>query len=248
MLRRQGTKQNIAKRIQIYFPKHESYIEPFFGAGGMFFNKSLVKYNCVNDNDSEVFNLFQVIQNHLDEFRLQFEETPIHEDLLRYWKTNKETEPIMRAVRFAFLSNYTLFGGMSTLRADVTRNTKSLFLQDLKHIQDYIKNVSFFNRDFRDFLRIIEIDELSTFIYADPPYVGTSGNYTGFIEKDSIDLFDSLEAKKCKWAMSEFNSEFILNQAKQRELNVIIIGERRNIGNRRTEILITNYTNTATLF
>jgi DNA adenine methylase len=41
--------------------------------------------------------------------------------------------------------------------------------------------------------------------------------------------------------MSEFDNEFILNQAKERNLNVYIIGERQNMKNRKTEILITNY-------
>jgi len=41
--------------------------------------------------------------------------------------------------------------------------------------------------------------------------------------------------------MAEFNNPFILNQAKERNLNVITIGERQNLKNRRTEILITNY-------
>ena len=43
--------------------------------------------------------------------------------------------------------------------------------------------------------------------------------------------------------MSEFDHPFILEQAKQRNLNVIIIGERQNLKNRRTEILVTNYSN-----
>ncbi len=41
--------------------------------------------------------------------------------------------------------------------------------------------------------------------------------------------------------MSEFDHPFILDQAKQRGLNVHIIGERQNLKNRRTEILVTNY-------
>ena len=85
-------------------------------------------------------------------------------------------------------------------------------------------------------------DENKTFIYCDPPYLGTNDNYSSsFTEQDSIDLFDCLQATGCKFAMSEFDNEFILNQAKERGLNVIIIGERKNLKNRRTEILITNY-------
>ena len=43
--------------------------------------------------------------------------------------------------------------------------------------------------------------------------------------------------------MSEFNHPFILKQAEKRGLNVIIIGERQNLKNRRIEILVTNYKN-----
>ena len=43
--------------------------------------------------------------------------------------------------------------------------------------------------------------------------------------------------------MSEFDHPFILEQAKERNLNVIIIGERGNLKNFRTEILVTNYQN-----
>jgi len=76
----------------------------------------------------------------------------------------------------------------------------------------------------------------------DPPYLGTNDNYSNsFTEQDSIDLFDTLKATGCKFAMSEFDNDFILKQAKERGLNIIIIGERKNLKNRRTEILITNY-------
>lgn len=48
--------------------------------------------------------------------------------------------------------------------------------------------------------------------------------------------------------MSEFDNEFIMQQAKERKLNIIYIGERQNLKNRRTEILITNYQVAKSLF
>ena len=88
-----------------------------------------------------------------------------------------------------------------------------------------------------------------TLIYCDPPYLGTDDNYShSFTENDSLDLFDTLQATGCKFAMSEFDNEFILNQAKERGLNVIYIGERRNLKKSRTEILITNYEKQKSLF
>lgn len=243
MLRRMGTKAANHALIKQHFPKHESYIEPFFGAGGMFFNKPLAKHNTVNDLDSDVFNLFMVVLNQLNEFTELFKQMPIHEDLMNHWKINQEIEPVKKALRFVFLSNYTLFGAMGTLASGVTRDgVKAMTLKEFKKIQKLLENVKFFNRDFKVFLKILEISEPhSTFIYADPPYIVTNANYLGFTENDSKDLFDSLQATGCKWAMSEFNNPFILEQAKERGLNVIIIGERRNINNRRTEILVTNY-------
>ena len=109
-------------------------------------------------------------------------------------------------------------------------------------------DVQFMNKDFRVFFNSIEFDDRGTsgtaesFIYADPPYLNTNNNYSNsFTKDDSIDLFNSLQETGCKWAMSEFDNEFILNQAKERNLNVYIIGERQNMKNRKTEILITNY-------
>ena len=61
------------------------------------------------------------------------------------------------------------------------------------------------------------------------------------IEKDSLDLFDMLQGSGVKWAMSEFDNPFILEQAEQRGLKVNYIAERQNLKNRRNEILITNY-------
>ena len=64
-----------------------------------------------------------------------------------------------------------------------------------------------------------------------------------FNENDSNDLFDCLEETGCKFAMSEFDHPFILKQAELRGLNIIYIGERQNLKNRRVEVLITNYEN-----
>mgnify|MGYP003668643780 FL=1 len=105
ILRRLGNKKKLAEHIQTYFPDHSIYVEPFFGAGGMFFNKPKVKYNIVNDLDSDVFNLFQIVSNNYTELETKFKTMPIHSDLFEYWKENEETDDVMKALRFLFLSN-----------------------------------------------------------------------------------------------------------------------------------------------
>lgn len=249
ILRRLGNKQAIAHKIISYFPPHKTYIEPFFGAGGVFFNKPKAKYNIVNDLDSDVFNLFQVVMNQKEELEKAFYMMPIHSDLLEYWKQNNETDPIKKALRFLLLSNFTLMGKGNTMKVEAN-NSKKIVLDYLDATFDFLSDVIFSNKCYNKFLKSISYGNLDDiFIYNDPPYLGTENNYSNsFTEQDGIDLFDTLQATGCKFAMSEFDHPFILQQAKERGLNVHIIGERRNIKNRRTEILVTNYKNNPSLF
>ena len=248
ILRRLGNKSNIALKIQSYFPTHKVYIETFFGAGGMFFNKSKAKYNIVNDLDSDVFNLFQVVMDKKDKLLEAFYIMPIHSDLLEYWKQNIEIDPIKKAIRFLFLSNFG-YMGMESIKYG-TENPKNSVYKNINACFDFISNVQFNNLDFRKFLTSFQIrnnDEY--FIYNDPPYLDTNDNYSdSFTEEDSFDLFEVNQNTGCKWAMSEFNHPFILEQAKERNLNVITIGERQKLKNKRIEILVTNYINHPRLF
>ena len=115
ILNRMGNKTRISKEIIKQFPNHSIYIEPFFGAGGMFFNKPKVKYNIVNDLDSDVFNLFNVVSNDTEKLKEEYFKMPVHSDLFNYWKENKETEPIKKALRFLMLSNFTFNGAGASL-------------------------------------------------------------------------------------------------------------------------------------
>lgn len=245
LLRRLGNKSKLAKKIQTYFPAHTLYIEPFFGAGGMYFNKPKAKYNILNDLDSEVFNLFQVVSHQSDELHKEFKKMPICEDLWNHWKTNEETDPIRKAIRFLFTSNYGFMGLPDTLRFG-GGNTTQIILDNIHTTNQLIFGCEFMNADFRKVFKKISFksdkDRSHAFCYCDPPYLETANNYeAGFTFQDSIDLFDTLEQSGIKWAMSEFNHPFILKQATDRNLFIHEIGERRNLGNRRVEVLITNF-------
>ena len=155
ILRRLGNKKKIAKEIQKYFPPHKIYIEPFFGAGGMFFNKPKAKYNIVNDLDSDVFNLFNVVMNQKEELEKAFCMMPIHSDLLKHWKENEEIEPIKKALRFLFLSNFTIMGTGTSMRGSSTEESKENIEKALNETFELLKYVKFFNFDFVDFFRTI---------------------------------------------------------------------------------------------
>jgi DNA adenine methylase len=254
ILRRLGNKQKLAKEIQQYFPPHKIYIEPFFGAGGMFFNKPKAKYNIVNDLDSDVFNLFQVVMNQKEELVNAFLLMPISEELFNYWKKNREDEPIKKALRFILLSNYGYMGKPDTLHMSINNNSQEI-LNKIEQTSKMMFDVIISKKDFRKFFNSItyrteEIEKNKTLIYNDPNYLEVENNYEkkDWKESDVVDLFDCLQKTKCKFAYSEFNHPFILEQAKERNLNVITIGERQNLKNRRIEILVTNYETHPTLF
>ena len=62
LLKYPGAKFSIAPWIVHFFPRHHSYLEPFFGSGGVFFKKARSNIETINDRDGEVINLFQCIR------------------------------------------------------------------------------------------------------------------------------------------------------------------------------------------
>jgi DNA adenine methylase len=254
ILRRLGNKKAIAHKIIPHFPPHRVFIETFFGAGGMFFQKPKAKYNIVNDLDSDVFNLFQVVMNQKEELEKAFYMMPIHSDLLDYWKNNDEVEPVRKALRFLFLSNLTLLGKGSNIRHSVSsgagggKDFKDNFNSNLELTFRYLHDVNFANFDFRKFLNALSFakdgrnDEAKTFIYNDPPYQNTGDNYSNsFTKQDLIDLIEVNLNTGCKFAISEFDTDIVLELAAKYNLEVIEIGERQALKSRSTEILCVNY-------
>jgi DNA adenine methylase len=257
ILRRLGNKNRISQNIIKHFPKHESYIEPFFGTGSIFFNKSLVKYNFLNDIDSEIHNLFLQVRFNKENLKNELQSFPYHKDCWNWIKTQNFDEPVLKATKFIVLSNYGFLGKPDTIKYGLDNHKQHLIENLDKTFDLFCKNthLQFNNCDFRNFIKQIFFrDENSfkkSFCYSDPPYLGTGDNYnmqSNWTEKDVIDCMDITFNSGFKGAMSEFNHPFILQQAKERNLNVITIGERQNLKNRRTEILILNYQVAKSLF
>ncbi len=246
MLTRAGNKRKIADKIYPIFPRHDLFIDMFFGAGGMFFSKPQAPYNICNDTDSDVFNLFMVLKNNSAEFTEALGCMPVSQDLFKYWRKTKETDSILKAVRFVFLSNFSLYGKSDTLKISID-NTKKIALRSISAIQDRIKYATFTNFDFRVLLDKIAMYDTKAerervFIYADPPYLDTANPYEGnWSLKDTEDVFIVLVNSGYNFAISEFDHPKIIEMANDYGLNIHTIGERRAIKNRRTEILMCNY-------
>lgn len=254
ILNRLGNKSKLAKKIIQFFPEHDMYLEPFFGTGSIFFSKPKVKYNFLNDLDNDVYNLFRQVIDNKDEFLEWFKRIPITETQFKEWRyeNKREKTDVLNAVRFIVLSNFGLYGRPDTLRIGAV-NSKEKIFQHIDKTFEYLQGTYFLNCDFREFFNRVDYktNKEKCFCYADPPYYKTDSNYSNnFSEKDTLDLFDVLMQSGIRFMMSEYSNPFIIEEAKKRNLNILVIGERKNLRSKKeeTEILISNFKNTKTLF
>lgn len=251
-LHRIGKKTKIADLIVSHFPPHSVYLEPFFGAGGLFFNKyPISKTNILNDLNSDISNLFNLLisQDLIDLIEL----SPYHQDVADYLEKNTfENNPTMRALKFLYASNYSVFGMGKGLRFGDSSSKQTLIDNIKKFLKSpFVLNTQFTNCDFRKFLDLIAIrvikERNKIFMYCDPPYFETNNVYgenfekINWTEKDVEDLFNFCVGSEVKFAISEFDHPLILKMAENHKLNIIFVCDRHNFQNRRNEILITNY-------
>jgi DNA adenine methylase len=245
---RLGNKASIAEDVIKHFPKHSIYVEPFFGIGGIYFNKELVRRNILNDLDADIHNLFMLTT---EEKKLLFETldiTPIATATFEYLKETRFECKVMRALRFIYLSSFSLFGAGGTMmignivrKTTVIEKTKEL----LKH--RHIKRAQFTTKDFREFFSSLSIhnhSRNSTFVYNDPPYLGLSSGKYGlpmWNKKDFDDLLQLNLKARFKFAVSEFENSYVKSKAEEFGLRIIDVCTRKNVRTKSKEILIVNY-------
>ena len=201
------------------------------------------RYIVANDADAEVANLYRVWKEQPEDLADALETLPQHESLLSW--TPPDGDAVLRAAMFVFRSNFSFLSKGDTLKFGA-ENPRQNALRAIRDGFAAINRIQFMAADFRDALRKLAFrhakDRERAFIYADPPYVGTAtNNYAGFAETDAEELFDLLTASGFRFALSEFDTPEMLDLAARHALRVVDIGERRNINNRRREILVTNY-------
>ncbi len=252
LLHRIGRKNKIAQEIIKHFPQHDIYIELFFGAGGIFFSKKpAAKYNILNDLDNDVFNLFMILKEQPQALYDRFASIPFHTSIFKQFKNNAESDPLWRACRFLYLSNLGYMGKNDNMSLESVTNNKKITLNNILLTYQILNNANlqFLNFDFRDVLKKIGfrrgLNKKKTFIYADPPYCNCRNNYNTFKKLDTIELFETLIDSEIRFAISEFDSDFIDDLICKYKLNKIFIINRRNLTSKekKIEILITNYSN-----
>jgi DNA adenine methylase len=264
ILKYPGSKNQIADKIISLFPddyRKMTYLEPFFGSGTVFFRKAPSVVETINDLDGDVYNLFLQIRNNSDELARLIENTPWSRQEYEesYIKTESDIENARRfLVRFWFA-----IGAKSYCRTGWRHNIKGNNgnIAAFGELPLLIKEVSYRLRpkggnvvqiENRDALFLIEkYNRNEVLMYLDPPYIlSTRKNKKIYkhemADEDHIELCELIKNSSAKIVLSGYaNNIYETHLSGFRRTEVQSYDEK---GNKRIEILWTNFCTTGSLF
>ncbi|MBQ9239353.1 MAG: DNA adenine methylase [Treponema sp.] len=264
-----GGKRQLLGDIVPLIPKNFStYVEPFVGGGAVLFDVQ-PKKAIVNDFNSELINIYEVIKEKPNELILALEE---HERLnseeyfyeIRALDRNENyagMNNVEKAARIIYL-NKTCFNGLFRVNQagqfnspyGKYKNPNIVNMPVVLAMSKYFNsnNIKIINGDYKNVLRNLR---KGAFVYFDPPYmpISFSSSFTGYTEngfdkQQQIELkeeCDKLNSKGIKFLLSNSDHPFI--RELYREYKIIIVKAKRSInssGNKRggiNEILVRNY-------
>ena len=185
LLRYFGGKYRLAGWILSHLPSHTTYVEPFLGAGSVFFAKSRAPREVLNDLDDEIVNLFRVLRDRsmAEDLRFALQHTPYARS---EWRLAGELpdislEPVERARR-ALMRSFMGFGadafhlGTGTGFRGDSKRTSTIPAHDWANWPQYIttfcERLSGVIIENTDALKLMPAhDGPETLFYVDPPYV-----------------------------------------------------------------------------
>ena len=251
ILKYPGGKWRIAEWIIEQFPAHKVYCEPFFGSGGVFFNKPPSAIETINDIDNNVVNLFKVCRERPAELAAALAFTPwAREEYKNCYNltAGDEVERARRTVVRFHQSFGTSNSSLSSWRNVQTSGGPKVAAQ-WRELPDIVLKVCERLKDAQieniDAFTLIErYNHPDTLLYIDPPYLQSlrKRNLYKYEMKDSrhVELLELLKLSKSKVCVSAYDNELYNSMLKGWYTN-----EKRTTaqgGRIRTEKLYMNYT------
>jgi DNA adenine methylase len=262
-----GGKRQLFNEIKKYIPEYKIYYEPFLGGGAVFFGLQPERA-VINDINTSLMCVYQVIRDHTDELIEELKQHKNEADYfykIRNWDRDKEAydrkSDIQKASRIIYL-NKTCYNGLFRVNRAGEFNTPFGRYKNpgivnekvLRAMADYLRHpgITLMNTDFEEALRG---SQKGDFVYFDPPYdpVSDSANFTGYDmrgfdreEQKRLKLLcDALNKKGTKFLLSNSATDFIFDLYK--EYKIKIIKAKRSVNSRADrrgevdEVLIRNY-------
>ena len=263
-----GGKRQLLDDLTPLFPKRiTSYCEPFLGGGAVLF-KLQPDIAYVNDINSELIQMYEVIRDNVDELIALLGEHPNEEEhfyRVRDWDRDKkqyeQLTEVQKAARVIYL-NKTCYNGLFRVNNAGEFNTPFGHYKNPNIVNEPVLRAvsSYFGRaqvtfSSVDYARVLADVEKGTFVYLDPPYDPVSGtaNFTsyakgGFDRQEQIRLrqcCDELNRRGIKFMLSNSATDFIIDQ--YAAYNITIVKAKRAINSDGTkrgqvdEVVVRNY-------
>ena len=243
-----GGKSQLISQLIPHFPKDfNRYIEPFLGAGALFFALNPKCPAIINDANPELYELYLVLRDHpepltklLDRYQRKYSE-----DFYYELRASRLKTPIERAARFIFL-NKTGFNGLYRLNSKGEFNVPfgkrkqcpTLYEpENLKRVSERLRKTRIKNLDFE---KVIRMAKKGDFIYCDPPYSPMSRTSSfnsymanGFSHTEQIRLKEACEEASKRGAIVAIsNSSAPLILDLYQDWRIHLIKARRSINSK----------------
>ena len=216
-----GGKVRLAKHItkRIGDVPHKCYAEPFIGMGGVFLRRPFkARVEVINDINSEVTNLFRIIQNHYQPF-MELMQYQLHSraEFNRHLKTDPSTlTDLQRAVRFLYLQLCAYGGALRWQSFSVSANrggkvNMKRLAPMIEKLHERITAIKIENLHYAEF--ITRYDTPNTLFYLDPPYMGNEKTYVekGFTPDDFAKIAELMAGIKGRFILSINDTPAIRN-------------------------------------
>lgn len=240
-----GGKRQIMPSIVENLPKNIgrlNYVEPFIGGGAVLFH--LQPQNAIiNDFNSELTNVYEVIKNNLEEL---IQDLKTHKNEAEYFyelrgldrkdEYNNLTN-IQKASRVIYL-NKTCFNGLYRVNNAGEfnspfgryKNPNIVNEPTLKAVNKYLNQNNIIIQT-GDYANVLENIPENSFVYLDPPYhpISESSNFTGYVQGgwdmwDQIRLreaCDNLNERGIKFLLSNSSAQLIKDQFENYTINTV---------------------------
>jgi DNA adenine methylase len=264
-----GGKRQIMDSIANFLPtniKNYTYAEPFIGGGAVLFYLQ-PKNAIINDYNSELINVYNVVKENLDELIIDLKKHKNEADY--FYEIRKldrsidfeEIDKVQRASRLLYL-NKTCYNGLyrvnnaGEFNSPFGRYKNPNIVNEpvLKAVSLYLNsnNIQIFNIDYEEILK--NLDKKS-FVYLDPPYhpISESSNFTGYVQ-GGWNIFDQarlreacdeLTSREIKFLLSNSASSFIKDLYKNYKITTVKANRSINADAEKRgeidEVLIRNY-------
>jgi len=222
-----GGKRQIIEQIVKYVPEHIStYYEPFLGGGAVLF-KLQPKKAVVNDINSELINLYEVIKYSVDEL---IDDLNKHINDKAYFYSIREMDrnpeqyrllsPVERASRIIFL-NKTCYNGLFRVNKAGEFNSPFGNYSNPNIVNEATLRAvsSYFNKaritfTCQDFESALKGARKGAFVYLDPPYdpLSNTASFTGY-DKGGFDRNEQIRLKNVCDRLSQRGVRFLLSNS-----------------------------------